>query len=449
MIITMENVGPIKHYQFDLDKDFHLLIGDNSVGKSYAISIVYLVLKSFCDDDKIYYYNQENNHGINVVDDENSILTERYYDKIKIFLYQKNIEKLFMATFNTISDMKNRYNTDESKIIVSSSVLSLEYIISNCVETKVKIHKKIKSQDSQQIRDPQEFDDRIIFYCKNPVLESNDLSVFFNKYFVDEIKKYTQFKYFLPASRSGLYQALSAFNQILLELAKSRSFLKSTMTLPGISEPLSDYFMALLDSGNNHKNIQDLMMENNAVPDEKLVAVVRQIEKEILKGTIEFDKISKKIIFISDHANMRMDLSATSSMVSEVSPIWIFIHDILQLKVEKGDIHAILFIEEPEAHLHPEVQVKLTEIFAGLIQCGVKVVMTSHSNYIFNKVNNVLLAGQLDPAQVQVTVMRMEEGGSVGHPLPVDALGVDDENFVDVAERLYEEKMALFARISG
>ena len=56
----------------------------------------------------------------------------------------------------------------------------------------------------------------------------------------------------------------------------------------------------------------------------------------------------------------------------------------------------ILFIEEPEAHLHPNNQIKLMEIFTELTNAGITLVMSSHSNYVFNKLNNLVLSGKLD-----------------------------------------------------
>ncbi|ELY6255211.1 AAA family ATPase, partial [Cronobacter sakazakii] len=46
MKITLRNFGPIREFSIDLDKDFHFLIGQNSIGKSYAITAIYLIVKS-------------------------------------------------------------------------------------------------------------------------------------------------------------------------------------------------------------------------------------------------------------------------------------------------------------------------------------------------------------------------------------------------------------------
>jgi len=64
----------------------------------------------------------------------------------------------------------------------------------------------------------------------------------------------------------------------------------------------------------------------------------------------------------------------------------------------------MLIIEGPEAHLHPKVQIKLLEHFAALTELGVKVVLMSHSNYIFNKTSNLIISGGLESSKVATTL---------------------------------------------
>ncbi|OQX13783.1 MAG: hypothetical protein BWK80_42500, partial [Desulfobacteraceae bacterium IS3] len=47
MIIKIKNFGPIKEFEIDLSKDFSIIYGKNNIGKSYAVSVVYLILKYF------------------------------------------------------------------------------------------------------------------------------------------------------------------------------------------------------------------------------------------------------------------------------------------------------------------------------------------------------------------------------------------------------------------
>jgi hypothetical protein len=47
-------------------------------------------------------------------------------------------------------------------------------------------------------------------------------------------------------------------------------------------------------------------------------------------------------------------------------------------------------IDEPELNLHPENQIKMARLFVRLVNAGVKVWITTHSDYIIKELNNLL-----------------------------------------------------------
>lgn len=53
--------------------------------------------------------------------------------------------------------------------------------------------------------------------------------------------------------------------------------------------------------------------------------------------------------------------------------------------------NSILFIDEPELSLHPENQIKIARLFAKLINTGIKVFITTHSDYIVKELNNLVM----------------------------------------------------------
>ena len=69
--------------------------------------------------------------------------------------------------------------------------------------------------------------------------------------------------------------------------------------------------------------------------------------------------------------------------------------------------------------------------------------MSSHSNYIFNKLNNQLLEGVITPENYSAILLTVHETGSVSEFMNMDELGVDDTNFMDAAQELYNEREAL------
>jgi len=251
--------------------------------------------------------------------------------------------------------------------------------------------------------------------------------------------------YFLPASRSGLYNALSAFSAIIAELSQSRSFLRSRIELPSIAEPLSDYFLNLSSIRNNPK--LDHFSE-----------FAQDIENNILDGKVVFNTKTKKLFYRPNNLDdIELDLSFTSSMISEIAPIVAHLKYILReysrggVAVSKNNQQNLLFIEEPEAHLHPRVQVKLIKTFAALSKVGLRVVMTSHSNYIFNEISNLILAKEISPDKIRVMLMQMGDKGSFVNEdaMKVDEAGVDDDNFADIAEELYIERVKLIDKLNS
>ena len=82
-------------------------------------------------------------------------------------------------------------------------------------------------------------------------------------------------------------------------------------------------------------------------------------------------------------------------------------------------------------------------MFAELSKHGINIVITSHSNYLFNKLSNLILAKELMPDKISVMLMQMGEAGSFvsKDSMKVDEDGIEDNNFYEVAEDLYMERL--------
>lgn len=57
----------------------------------------------------------------------------------------------------------------------------------------------------------------------------------------------------------------------------------------------------------------------------------------------------------------------------------------------------LLIIDEPELNLHPENQRKVARLFARLVNCGIKVFITTHSDYIIKEINTLIMLNQKTP----------------------------------------------------
>lgn len=96
------------------------------------------------------------------------------------------------------------------------------------------------------------------------------------------------------------------------------------------------------------------------------------------------------------------------------------------LSCKAGDL---LIIENPEIHLHPSGQAKLVEFLAFLAQCGVQVIVETHSDHIYNGIRKSISLDGIDSEKVSVFFFKKDERGC-GIPLsiPIDSEGKAHKN---------------------
>ena len=75
-------------------------------------------------------------------------------------------------------------------------------------------------------------------------------------------------------------------------------------------------------------------------------------------------------------------------MVTGLAPLVLFLRGI----VKRGDT---LIIEEPESHLHPGAQTQVAITLAQLVRAGVRVIITTHSEWILEQISNLVRIGEL------------------------------------------------------
>ncbi|MBQ6207357.1 MAG: AAA family ATPase [Oscillospiraceae bacterium] len=472
MFLTIENFGPIKKFEYDLSKDLIVTYGGNNIGKSYAMQIAYLLLKNLylyatqptisifhldisLEKLPLYQKIQAFVQGFSEGTEQSISITKLVEDVAKKDLYDTFVLSFIASCENTFGnfsqirkrspkiELKMNDKTDD-KIILSLSLhsLSVDAFISLHIGTPIFLKRKANNTpDSKPVET--DIDRRTVYYAGDIADTSKNISAyahFFKLLYAATIYSMLGPIYFLPASRSGLYLSLSAFGSMYTQMSMQRGVLGKNLPLAAIPEPIADYFLSL--SSVRKAENQDFS------------EIYGKIERDILKGTVRFDE--NKLVYQADGLEYPLEMMEASSMVAEVSPIVAFLKYVLRNAAPPSDSdektpppRPIIFIEEPEAHLHPENQIKLAELFAHLHESGVRLVMSSHSNYLFNKFNNLLLGGELTPDVYSAIVLKEDEDGkSVSAFMETNELGVDDMNFMDAAESLYNEREELIDKLN-
>ncbi len=252
--------------------------------------------------------------------------------------------------------------------------------------------------------------------------------------------------FYLPAGRSAIARAHKFFSASLVRQHSSLKMREIRFsTMPRIDAELLANLISLE---------RGMYVEKNG---DILIPSLNFIESQVLHGQVDLDE-SAGLPF-SDIAYEtpagKFTLDQTSSMVSELAPLILF----LKYLVRPGDL---LIFEEPESHLHPAAQRQLARGIVRLVNAGVKVLITTHSDIIISQVNNLLALRQaspeliesggfepedfLQPDQVGAYLFRysQELGGCETVPLEIDPdTGIDEDEFAAVFEAIYDESIAL------
>ena len=94
---------------------------------------------------------------------------------------------------------------------------------------------------------------------------------------------------------------------------------------------------------------------------------------------------------------------------------------IAALACKAGDL---LVIENPEIHLHPSGQSELVGFLAFLAQCGVQIVIETHSDHIYNGIRKSIRLDQIDTEKVSIYSFKQDEKGcSIPINIPINEEG--------------------------
>ena len=237
-------------------------------------------------------------------------------------------------------------------------------------------------------------------------------------------------RYYLPAARSGIMECYGVVASSIMGYAAHGM-------IPTLSAIIGDFMMRLIV-------YEESKRSNNALID----IIVDILETEILTGKItskHFPAGYPNFFYRTQDVKDGIRIDQSSSMVSELAPLVLF----LRSSIKPGDT---LIIEEPEAHLHPGAQADMAVVLARLVRAGVKVIITTHSDWLLEEIGNLTLEGLLEDETDQPSSWLLPEEVGVWHfqkDEPVKEIpfkpreGISPEDYEDVAEGLYNRSVNL------
>lgn len=244
--------------------------------------------------------------------------------------------------------------------------------------------------------------------------------------------------YYLPADRTGVMHAHSVVVNALIGNAPHAGLHPPNRT-PALSGVLADFLSQLIEIDRAWPPRGERQAPDLGKP----------IEDTVLRGSIHLNR-SPTIDYpnFSYHPEgwkNALSLHHASSMVSELAPVVLYLRHL----VERNNV---LIIEEPESHLHPGMQVELTRQLAKLVDAGIRIIVTTHSEWLLEELANLVKRselsrqehggkGTLRPEQVGAWLFEPKNRprGSVIREISLGESGTYPSGFDDVAVALHND----------
>lgn len=368
MKFEFDNLGPINHGEIELGK-LTVFCGKNNTGKTYVSYLVYGFL----------YFLRENaslmrdfSFGISVDDEEDkgvididvwiselSILKEKVHNDFVEYL-----PKVFNVNSNKMKGLSVKFGVfgDNNQVTRRTVINQIEAFTSNIKDVEIesikneKVFVRIDTKNSKR---------SILTACRVMCYMISTNLLF--GYRLEQV-------YMLPAERSGLnmfYRELNLNrNNVFYGLMSEQNTEELEGRIAKYPLPISDYINLLnrLDS------------ESQTVATYSELAAT--LEKQIVCG--QFSVTQNGSILFHLKEGQKLDFHLSSSTAKSLFGL-----DYL-LKNELGE-GSVLIVDEPEQNLHPDNQRYIARLLCKLVNVGVDVIISTHSDYIIKELNNLIL----------------------------------------------------------
>ena len=415
MKIEVSNLGALKWAEFTLG-DLTIICGGNNTGKTYATYALYGFLDSWrknipihISDDKI---NQLSSDGFTRIDLSEYLSNIDNMLKVGCDNYSKELASVFASTEEKFKSSKFQVFGDLSELLIqeqyanfheqhlSSSENSRFLSVSKAEENLIFVVSLLISEEQRKNisnltgeKDSSKF----IGDVARNFIEGLLLDFLFGKYFPQP--------FIASAERTGaaIFRKELDFarNRLLEEMSKKRKDFENVAELfftTAIDLYTKDYYaLPIKKNIDFFRKLEVIAKQDGHL--KKHSPEILEFFNEIIGGAYSVTS-NDELYYLPNNQQIKLTVDESSSAVRSLLDIGFYLKHL----AKPGDI---LMVDEPELNLHPENQRKVARLFARLMNIGIKVFITTHSDYIIKELNTLIMLNHDKP---HLKMIMKEEG---------------------------------------
>ena len=454
--IAVRNFGPIAEAAIDL-QSLTVFVGPSNTGKTYFSTLIYALDGVFTGHSKFPgRFKRLGIHGFNDLLNQN-------WDAIRSILKKLNTSDQSIKFSDLPPEIRASLESDLKDPESTANELKRCFDLNSITELiRLKNGQRSEMNVSLEVRRENQrlwnfniescgsnfavrgsVNEDLMIYDKDSLISHSHKELDIDDLFfwaAIELDRHREKRFYLPAARSGIMQSHRVIASSLVERATRGGL--APLEIPTFSGVVADFMQQLI------------LYEKSEAPNKEIHHLADTLESDVLAGQILMKPTPSgypEFLYRPHTTGEEIRLTRAASIVSELAPVVLF----LRGGIRPGDM---LIIEEPEAHLHPGAQTEIALTLAGLVRAGVRVVVTTHSDWLLKEIANLIRIGELKRKGVQkvekmapahwlspeeVGTWWFQKDGIVKH-IPFDPTeGIEPKDYEDVAYKLYDSSVNL------
>lgn len=380
MKVKVKNLGALKQAEFTLG-DFTIICGYNNTGKTYAtyalFGFLYTWRKVFpinINHDKI---SELITNGVTRIDIEEYIQQVDQIVSQGCEAYSQELAQIFAASSDRFENTEFEFKLENQTI----QLLDQYYITINFGESS--LFDITKSQDSTEL---------VVTLVGDK--EKVKIPHFIIEKFISDALKNIIFRNKLPrpfiasSERTGaaIFRKDLNFdrNRLLENIGSVGENIDRTELL---LKDYGDYALPIKTNVDFIRRIETIVKKNSFIYEDH--PDILEHFADIIGGEYSVTR-NDELYYLPAGKRVKLSMDESSSAVRSLLDIGFY----LRHEAQPGDL---LMIDEPELNLHPENQRRVARLFARLVNVGINVFITTHSDYIIKELNTLIMLNHDKP----------------------------------------------------
>lgn len=387
MIAEISYLGAIRKAVVDLQKPLTLFCGPNSTGKTYLSYLLYAILENG---------DYVESKGLDKI--------VKYFSEHKEFTISKELVEGFIQDVATSmkSNLGSIFGIGDTAVDKLFSQFELSLILSEgdyerIIEFPCRLISKNGEKEIGIVKDASS--DKVIYQINGETSGIERDSLVELRLMINHFLRLLCFRNsggvrMLTVERNSIYTfktELSLGRNELIDRIQQKSGRSELDILDIVNSSSRRYPLAVRSSLRIANDLDNVQKFNSPYYN-----IAELIEKGILQGEVKITRTGD-VEFISDKVGKtkHLPIHLTSSIVKTMSSLVIYLKHIAR----KGDL---LIIDEPEMNFHPNVQISLLRIFTILTKLDLRIIISTHSDYMIRELNNLIMAGTIYKKDAQL-----------------------------------------------